>query len=332
MTRLEAPEDVLLYECVARDNPADRGWSRSRRCASSPSSATTTARVTALPHAERAVENCLEAIRRARTERGAAGAKLDMNHVWVHVWPVVDADHRRSSPPCRPRSPRSTDGAGIEEVLAQGRRARPRRRPRTGSPSASMPAGVRRRHHDRGAAHRAAQAARRLRGKVLRARRRGLVYPYELEALLTGPDGTLVEHDLDDTGALVPVDRPRGRNKAGDPGRRGHHADRRCTPRASPGWCLRRPDQGAGRGLGAGVRADHRRDRPRRADAGAGGVVRALRGRPDLDGLRHREHGLGGAPPSSGSSSSPRTAARSTSSWPASTWARSRTGTPRPRC
>ncbi len=24
MTRLEAPEDVLLYECVARDNPEDR--------------------------------------------------------------------------------------------------------------------------------------------------------------------------------------------------------------------------------------------------------------------------------------------------------------------
>ena len=39
--------------------------------------------------------------------------------------------------------------------------------------------------------------------KVLRARRRGLVYPYELAGLLTGPDGTLVEHDLDDTGALV---------------------------------------------------------------------------------------------------------------------------------
>jgi acetyl-CoA carboxylase carboxyltransferase component len=51
--------------------------------------------------------------------------------------------------------------------------------------------------------------------KVLRARRRGLVYPYELEALLTGHGGTLVEHDLDDSGALVPVERPRGLNKAG---------------------------------------------------------------------------------------------------------------------
>ena len=52
-------------------------------------------------------------------------------------------------------------------------------------------------------------------GKVLRARRRGLVYPYELASVLTGPDGSLVEHDLDDNGELVPVDRPRGLNKAG---------------------------------------------------------------------------------------------------------------------
>ena len=61
-----------------------------------------------------------------------------------------------------------------------------------------------------------------------------------------------------------------------------------------PRGALRRPDEGARRGLGAGVRADHRRHRPRRADAGAAGVVRALVRCADLDGLGHREHGLGG--------------------------------------
>src|SRR5690606_20962489 len=50
--------------------------------------------------------------------------------------------------------------------------------------------------------------------KVLRARRRGLVYPYELEEVLAG-GGSLVEHDLDDSGRLVPVNRPRGANRAG---------------------------------------------------------------------------------------------------------------------
>ncbi|MGH3295558.1 MAG: carboxyl transferase domain-containing protein, partial [Trebonia sp.] len=52
------------------------------------------------------------------------------------------------------------------------------------------------------------------RQKVQRAARRGNVYPYELTDLLAGPDGRFVEHDLDADGALVPVDRPKGRNSA----------------------------------------------------------------------------------------------------------------------
>jgi len=41
------------------------------------------------------------------------------------------------------------------------------------------------------------------------------VYPYELVPMLAGEGGTFVEHDLDDAGALAPVDRPPGLNKAG---------------------------------------------------------------------------------------------------------------------
>jgi acetyl-CoA carboxylase carboxyltransferase component len=51
------------------------------------------------------------------------------------------------------------------------------------------------------------------RQKVLRAARRGNVYPYELTDMLAGPDGSFVEYDLQD-GVLVPVDRPKGRNTA----------------------------------------------------------------------------------------------------------------------
>ena len=51
--------------------------------------------------------------------------------------------------------------------------------------------------------------------KVVRARRRGLVYPYELVAMVSGSGGSAVEHDLDDSGRLVPVDRPYGQNSAG---------------------------------------------------------------------------------------------------------------------
>jgi acetyl-CoA carboxylase carboxyltransferase component len=50
--------------------------------------------------------------------------------------------------------------------------------------------------------------------KVLRARRRGTVYPYELAGLLAGPHGTFNELDLQGT-ELAGVDRPRGNNSAG---------------------------------------------------------------------------------------------------------------------
>ncbi len=55
---------------------------------------------------------------------------------------------------------------------------------------------------------------------VIRARRRGTVYPYELIPLITrspdkdGTPGTFTEYDLDDTGAPVPVTRAPGSNTA----------------------------------------------------------------------------------------------------------------------
>jgi acetyl-CoA carboxylase carboxyltransferase component len=61
------------------------------------------------------------------------------------------------------------------------------------------------------------------RQKVVQMRRRGLVYPYEIVAMLAPPadgpatampPGTFVEHDLDLGGRLVPVERPHGRNTA----------------------------------------------------------------------------------------------------------------------
>ena len=213
VTRLEAPEDVLLYHCVAHDNPADKRLVALAQVRQLAVVRDADGAVTALPHAERAVENCLEAIRRARTERGAAGTALDMNHVWVHVWPVVEAEIEQLTALQGKITP-LTDGAGIEEVQAHGRVIGP-----SGTPERI----VVRFHNKLGAGvvtSIEAPPTERLKplddydAKVLRARRRGMVYPYELAPLLTGPQGSLIEHDLDDSGDLVPVNRPRGLNKA----------------------------------------------------------------------------------------------------------------------
>src|SRR3954467_2900968 len=60
--------------------------------------------------------------------------------------------------------------------------------------------------------------------KVVQARQRGLVYPYELIRMLAPgadtpggpfPPGQFVEHELDESEArLVPVDRPPGENRS----------------------------------------------------------------------------------------------------------------------
>jgi acetyl-CoA carboxylase carboxyltransferase component len=50
--------------------------------------------------------------------------------------------------------------------------------------------------------------------KVLQARRRNAVYPFELVPLLTGPDGSFTELDLDGD-ALLSAERPPGSNTAG---------------------------------------------------------------------------------------------------------------------
>ncbi|MFP5335470.1 MAG: carboxyl transferase domain-containing protein [Actinomycetes bacterium] len=214
VTRIEAPEDVLLYECVAPENPDDRRLVALAQVRQLAVVRDEEGKVTGLPHAERAVENCLEAIRRVRASRGAAGSKLDMNHVWVQVWPVVEADVEQLTLLQYKITP-LTDDAGIEEVLAQGRVAGPDGRPTPvairfhARPGAGVMAAV------EGPPSEPLKPLDDYTSKVVRARRRGLVYPYELAGVLTGPEGGFVEHDLDELGQLVPVDRSPGHNKAG---------------------------------------------------------------------------------------------------------------------
>jgi acetyl/propionyl-CoA carboxylase alpha subunit/acetyl-CoA carboxylase carboxyltransferase component len=214
VTRLEAPDDVLLYQCVAPGNEADQRLVAMAQVRQLVVVRDEAGRVTSLPHAERAIANCLEAIRRARSARGAAGAHLDMNYVWVHIWPPVEADLHELTALQAKIAP-LTAGAGIEEVLVQGRIV--------SSDGASAPLAARFHYQPGSGVVTSVEQppTDRLKPlddyaqKVVRARRRGVVYPYELQAMIAGPGGTAVEYDLDDRGALAPVDRPYGLNKAG---------------------------------------------------------------------------------------------------------------------
>jgi len=210
LVRLPAPEEVLLFECTARSNPQDRRLVAMAQIRNMTPVYDDGGRLVAVPHAERVIEDCLEAIRRARVSRG----DFDTNHVWVHVWPIVDLSLDEVAA-LKDKITPIGQGNGIEEVLAHGRLRRPdgrvapfairfHERPGAGvATSIGLPPSTTLQPLDDYAT------------KVQRARKRGLVYPYELSHVLAGPGGSMIEHDLDETGTLVPVTRAPGLNRAG---------------------------------------------------------------------------------------------------------------------
>ncbi len=214
ITRLDAPEDVLLYHCIAPDNPADQRLVALAQIREMAVVRDAGGHVTSLPHAERAVASCLEGIRRARAARGAAGLKLDMNHVFLHIWPAIDAPLDELTALQATMAP-LTRGAGVEEVLVQGRISARDGRVHSAAvrfsyqPGAGVVTAVTGPPTER--LHPLDDYAQ----KVMRSRRRGTVYPYELVSLIAREYGSFVEHDLNDDGALVPVERAPGGNRAG---------------------------------------------------------------------------------------------------------------------
>ncbi|EID56080.1 ATP-binding protein [Saccharomonospora xinjiangensis] len=215
LTRLpSADEEVHLVRCVAPDNPSDERFVAMAQVRDLTPLRDSDGRVLALPDVEGTLAACLDAIREQQVRRPAK-KRLDTNRVVIYVWPLIDltAGELRD---VASRVVPTTAGAGVELVEFLGRR----RDPATGE---TREVAVRITHdHGSGVTVRmttpSTEAVRPLDAygqKVLRARRRNTVYPYELIGLLTGTKGSFVEHDLDDDGVLVPVERPRGRNTAG---------------------------------------------------------------------------------------------------------------------
>jgi acetyl/propionyl-CoA carboxylase alpha subunit/acetyl-CoA carboxylase carboxyltransferase component len=213
LTRLPSPDDVLLYRAVAPDNASDVRLVVLAQVRELSVIRDADGHVTSLPQAERAIASCLDAVRRARATL-PGGTRLDMNHVWLYIWPVIDAPVQELTALQRIVAP-LTVGAGIDEVVAQGRVAGPGGAVMSVSarftyqPGSGVVASVSGPPEDR------LKPLDDYAQKVLRSRRRGTVYPYEIVPLLARRRGEFVEHDLDDRGRLVPVDRPAGRNTAG---------------------------------------------------------------------------------------------------------------------
>jgi acetyl/propionyl-CoA carboxylase alpha subunit/acetyl-CoA carboxylase carboxyltransferase component len=219
LTRLPSPVDVHLFRAVGRNVPDDVRLVALSDVRDLTLLRDDTGRIRALPQLEHVLDACLDSLRAARAA-DRADARLEWNRVLLYVWPVVDVPLDALGDVVRLLAPR-TDALGLEQVLVQFRLADSD----GGEPSEhllrlSRPPGA-------GLTVRITQPPVHPMGeldgyaqKVIRARRRGAVYPYELVPMLvrnpdpSGAPGTFTEYDLDASGAPVVVDRAPGGNTA----------------------------------------------------------------------------------------------------------------------
>jgi acetyl/propionyl-CoA carboxylase alpha subunit/acetyl-CoA carboxylase carboxyltransferase component len=218
LTRLPAAPDVHLFRIRGREVPDDQRLMVLADVRDLTILRDQDRRVRGLPQLERTLDDCLDSLRAARSADREL-ARLDWNRVKLYVWPVVDATLDELDQVIRSLAPR-TEGLGLEQVMVQFKMASPDGEVRELMLRMSRPpgAGLTLRLTDP-----PPEPLRELNSytqKVIRARRRGTVYPYELIPLITrspdpgGAPGTFTEYDLDESGTPAPVEREPGLNTA----------------------------------------------------------------------------------------------------------------------
>ncbi|MGW9514129.1 carboxyl transferase domain-containing protein, partial [Embleya sp. NPDC055610] len=210
LTRLpSSDEEVYLFQCVARENPADDRLVAFAQVRDLTELRDHEGRLVALPTAEDILATCLDSIRRAQSRRPSA-KRFNTNRVVVYVWPPSGLTHAEMEMIAGRVRP-TTAGAGLEEILFIARQRDPQtgeltkiavRIPFDAAGGTELTIGE--------PSDEPVEPLDGYRLKVLRASSRNTVYPYELTDRL----GDFVEYDLNDEHALVPVERPKGTNSA----------------------------------------------------------------------------------------------------------------------
>ena len=220
MTRLPAAPDVHLFRIKGREMPDDQRLMALADVRELTILRDEDGRVRGLPQLERILDACLDSLRAARSADQEL-ARLDWNRVKLYVWPAVEAPLAEFDQVIRSLAPR-VEGLGLEQVMVQVKMASP-------GPDGGVRELMLRMSRPPGAGLTLSITdppvgpLRELNAytqKVIRARRRGTVYPYELIPLITrspdlgSPPGRFTEYDLDADGVPVPADRAPGLNTA----------------------------------------------------------------------------------------------------------------------
>jgi acetyl/propionyl-CoA carboxylase alpha subunit/acetyl-CoA carboxylase carboxyltransferase component len=227
LTRLPSTdEEIYLFKAVARSNPADERLFAMGQVRDLTPLREAGGRLVALPAVEDTLAACLDAIRNIQAQR-PQNKRFDTNRIMMYVWPSTELTADELDTLVQRILP-TTTGAGLEEVQFLVRRRAAEGELTELAVRVVLDPGHGARLHVGKPSTAPVRPLDDYRQKVLRAARRGHVYPYELTGLLAGPKGRFIEHDLDDSadaahsggkstsgvGVLVPVDRPKGKNSS----------------------------------------------------------------------------------------------------------------------
>jgi acetyl-CoA carboxylase carboxyltransferase component len=222
LERLPSSEEVFFFHGVAHENPRDERLFAIAEVRDLTPVLNAAGRVVQLPQLEHMLMEALAGIRRFQARRAPA-ERLQWNRVLLYAWPPVDLRPDELDALVRRLSPLA-EGLGLEKVAVRCRIPDPQGGElRDWVLEISNPT-------ERGMVLRfrkpkevPLKPLREYAQKVVDLRRRGLPHPYEVVKLLAPPRrdaqaplpaGSFEEHDLDETGRLVPVSRPYGGNQA----------------------------------------------------------------------------------------------------------------------
>jgi acetyl/propionyl-CoA carboxylase alpha subunit/acetyl-CoA carboxylase carboxyltransferase component len=222
LTRLPAEPGVQLYHAVGRSSPSDVRLFAIAEVRTLTPVLDGRGKVRRFLELDWATTRAFAAMRSALATMPARSQPV-WNRVTLHVWPELELDTDEMATMAESLAP-SAVGLGLERVDVVCRRRDPisgQVRPRVLRLTRSVDAGFTITESD--PPPEPLQPLDEYGQKVVRCRRRGTPYPYELVQLLAArgagglaeiSGGSFVEHELQD-GQLVPVDRPPGQNPSG---------------------------------------------------------------------------------------------------------------------
>lgn len=221
--RLPSVEDVYLFHGVARENPKDERLFAVAEVRDVTPVRDDEGKIVQLPQLERMFAEAVASIRLYQS-RHPLHERLYWNRILLYVWPPLRLETSEFHNILQRLAP-ATEGLGLEQVVLNIRIPHPKTgelREMLVRISSPVGSGLL-------VTYRPATKLQPLKPlseyeqKVIRMRRRGLIYPYEIVKMLTPapeetraefPAGEFAEYDLNSENRLVPAERPYGQNKS----------------------------------------------------------------------------------------------------------------------